>query len=62
MPQATSLASKVVSIYAILTQLVTPRARGRLDFMHYALNMGEQNIGVLQQNLTGLCNVVGNLE
>ena len=30
--------------------------------MHHALNMGKQNIGLLQQNLTGLCNVVGTLE
>ena len=30
--------------------------------MHNALNMGDQNIGVLQQTLTVLCNVVGTLE
>ena len=30
--------------------------------MHHALNMIDQNIGVLQHNLTGLFNVVGNLE
>ena len=30
--------------------------------MHHALNMGDQNIGVLQQTLTGFCNVVGTLE
>ena len=30
--------------------------------MHHALNMGYQNIGVLQYTLTGLCNLVGNLE
>ena len=45
-----------------MTQLVTPGSGGRLDFMHHALNMGYQNIGVLQQTLTGFCNVVVTLE
>ena len=44
-----------------LTQLVTPGAGGRFDAMHHALHLGDQNIGVLQQNFTGLCNVVGTL-
>ena len=30
--------------------------------MHHALNMRDKNIGVLQQTLTGLCNIVGTLE
>ena len=30
--------------------------------MHHDLNMGYKNIGVLQQALTSLCKVVGNLE
>ena len=30
--------------------------------MHHALNMRDQNIGVLQQTLTGLCNLVGTSE
>ena len=30
--------------------------------MNHALHMGYQNIGVLQQTLTGLCNVVGTLD
>ena len=30
--------------------------------MHHALNMGDRNIGVLQQTLDDLCNVVGTLE
>ena len=30
--------------------------------MHQDLNMGDQNIGVLQHKLTGICNVVGTLE
>ena len=62
MAQATSAAAKVGSISATLTQLVNPGAGGRLYSMHHALNMGDQNIGVLQQTLTGLCNVVGTLE
>ena len=62
MAQATSEAAKVGSISAILTQLVTPGAEGCLDSMNHALNMGDQNIGVLQQTLTGLCHVFGNLE
>ena len=62
MAQATSTAAKVVSVSETLTQLLTPGAGGRLDYMYHALNMGYQNIGVLQQTLTGLCNVVGTLE
>ena len=30
--------------------------------MHHALNLGDQNIEVLQYTLTSLCNVVGTLE
>ena len=47
---------------ATLNKLVTPGAGGCLYSMCHTLNMGDQNIGVLQQNLTGLCNVVGPLE
>ena len=56
--QATSTAPKVGSVSATLTQLLTPGAGDCLDSMHHALNMGYQNIGVLQQTLAGLCNVV----
>ena len=62
MAQTTSSATKVRSISATPTQLVTPGSVGRLDSMHHALKMGDQNIGVLQQNLTGIYNVVGTLE
>ena len=30
--------------------------------MHHTINMVDQNIGLLQQNLTVICNVVGTLE
>ena len=62
MSQATSTAAKVVSLSATLTQLLTPGAGGHIESMHHALTMRYQNIGVLQQTLTGLCNVVGTLE
>ena len=62
MEQSTSSATKVGSISATLTQLVTTGARGRLYSMHHSLNMGYQNIGLLKQNLTGLCNVFGTLD
>ena len=62
MAQETSAAAKVGSISATLTQLVTKGSGGRLNSMHHSINMGDQNIGLLQHNLTGLCNVVGNLE
>ena len=62
MAQATSTASKVGSNYETLTQLLTPRSGGRLNSMHHTLNMGDQKIGVLQQTLTELCNVVGTLD
>ena len=62
MTQETSASAKVVSIYSTLTQLVTTGAGGSLDYMHHALNMGDQNIGVLQRTLTDLGNVVGTLE
>ena len=62
MAQATSTASKVGSVFETLTQLLTPGSGGRLDSMHHALNMGYQNVGVLQQTFTGLCNVVVTLE
>ena len=45
-----------------LTQLVTPGVGGRLDVMNHAINMVNQNIGVLQHNLTRLFNIVGTLE
>ena len=62
MAQSTSTAARFGSVSATLTQLLTPAAGGRLDFMHNALIMGDQNIGVLQQTLTGVCNVVVTLE
>ena len=54
MAQAFSTAEKVVSVSVNLTQLLTPVSGGRLDSMHHALNMVDQNIVVLQQTLTGL--------
>ena len=45
-----------------ITQFFTTGAGGCLDAVHQALNMGDQNIGVLQQTLTGICNLVGTLE
>ena len=45
-----------------LNQLLTPGAGGRLESMYHALNMGDQNIGVLQQTFNGLCKVVGTFE
>ena len=48
MAQETSAASKVGSISATLTQLVTPGAGGLLDSMNHAINTGDQKIGVLQ--------------
>ena len=62
MAQATSADAKVGSVFASLTKLITPGVGGRLDAMNQSLNMGDQNIGVLQQTLTGLCNLVGTLE
>ena len=62
MAQETSASAKVGSISATMTQLVTPGSGGYLDYMHRSLNMGDKNIGVLQQTLTGLCNVVGTLD
>ena len=62
MAQATSTAAKVGSISVTLNKFLTPGAGGRIDSMHHALKMGYQNIGVLQHNLTGLCNVVGTLD
>ena len=62
MAQATLTAAKLVSVSATLTQILTPGAGGHLSSMHSALNMGYQNIGVLKQTLTGLCNVVGTLD
>ena len=47
---------------ASLKQLVDPGVGGRLDAMHQALNMGDQNIIVLQKTLTGLCNVIETLD
>ena len=58
MSQSKSTSAKVVTVSANLTQLLTPGAGGSLDSMHHALNMGDQNIGVLQHIFTGLCNIV----
>ena len=44
MSQATLTSSKVGSVSATLTQLLTPGVGGRLDSMYQALNMGDQNI------------------
>ena len=62
MAQATSAYAKGVSVSVSLTQLVTPGSGGRLYDIHQALNTEDQNIGVLQQTLTGICNVVGTLD
>ena len=62
MSQATSASAKVGYISETMTQLVTPGSGGYLDSMHRSLNMGDQNIGVLQQTLTGLYNVVVTLD
>ena len=53
MVQAMSEAAKVRYISATLTQRVTLGAGRCLDSMHRALNMGDQNIGVLKKS-TGL--------
>ena len=60
--QTTSTVYKVGSISATFTQLLPKGSGGRIDSMHNALNMGDQNIGMLQLNLTVLCNVVETLE
>ena len=62
MEQAKSEAFKIEYMSVTLNQLVTPGSGGRLYSMHHALNMGDQNIGVLQHTLTVLCNIVGTLE
>ena len=62
MLQATSAAANVGSVSETLTQLVTPVAGSRLYAMHNSLNMGDHNIGFLQQTLTGLLNVSVTLE
>ena len=60
--QATSTAAKFGSVSTDHTKILTPGSGGRLDSMHHALNMGDQNIGVLQKTLTGFFNVVGTFE
>ena len=62
MKKSTSADSKVGSMSVSMTQHVTPGAVGRLDSIHKAFNMGDQNIGILQQILTGLYNLVQTLE
>ena len=62
MAQETSTAFKVGSITETLTQLLTRGSGVCLDYMHHDLNMVYNNIVVFQHNLTGLCNIVGNLE
>ena len=62
MAQAPSEAAKVGSISTTLTFNVTTVAGGFLDSMHHTMNMGYQNIGVLQHTFTGICNVVRTLE
>ena len=58
MAQATSTYAKVGSVSTTMNQLVTPGSGFRLYCMYHALNMGDQNIGLLQQTFTGLCNIV----
>ena len=62
MAQEKSESTKVEYVSDTLTQPITPGLGGRLDDMHHALNMGDQNIDFLQHTLTGLCSVVRNLE
>ena len=62
MAQAESASAKVGLFSATMTQLVTPGSGFCLDSTYHALNMGDHNIGMLQQTLTGLCNVVGTLD
>ena len=62
MTQATSEDSKVGSVCTSLTQLINHGSERRLYAMHQELNMEDQNIGVLQQKLTGICNGFGTLE
>ena len=50
MAQSTSADAKVGSVSASTTQLFTPKYGGRVDAMHYALNMGDQNIGFFSRN------------
>ena len=47
MEKATLASSKVGSISVTLAQLVTPVEIYHFDYMHHAINMGNQNIGVL---------------
>ena len=54
MEQVTSASAKVGSMPANLIQLVTPGSGDHLYYMNHALNLGDQNIGVLQQTLTGI--------
>ena len=54
MAQATLTYEKFGSIVATLTQIITPGVGGCLDSMHNDLNMGDQNIGVLQHTLNVL--------
>ena len=54
MVQATSTAANIGYVYETLTQLLPPGAGGYLNSMHHALKMGDQNIGLMQQTLTGL--------
>ena len=60
--QATSVAAKVGYVSANMTQLVTPGSLRSLYAIRRAQNTGDQNIGVLQQTLTRLCNLVVTLE
>ena len=61
MAQANSAAAQVGSVLASMNQIFTPGAGGCLYVMHQSLNVGDQNIGILQQTFTGLCNLVGTL-
>ena len=58
MAQANSAAAQVGSVLASMNQLFTPGAGGCLYVMHQALNVEDQNIGVLQNTFTVICNVV----
>ena len=62
MAQTTSASSKVGYVSASLTQMVNPGTRQRLDTMHQALNMLDQNVGVLQQTLNRIFHAIGIME
>ena len=62
MAQATSVDAQVGYVSLSINQLVTLGVGGSLYSIHQDLNMVDQNIRILQQTLTGLCNVVGTFD